>query len=173
MPVIGPESLNAFPQTLERVGKNCVGVRTLTTLKDPLQLVARIKEKLQRDVTDAARAAEGYDIAGIICSVAAREPMETDPIKLGELIREMEIQGPRGMVRFDANHEPLVDAMVQEWAPEGKGFKQKIVESLGVAKSLDFGCGRVGFPRRPQSEPKEDPVDESRGGDMIWEEESQ
>ena len=173
VPVIGPESLIAFPQTLAKVAKNSAGVRTLTTLKDPQLFVARIKEKLGQDVSDATRAAEGYDLAGIICAVASRNPQETDLNKLVALIQEMEIQGPRGKIRFDANHEPLVEAMVQEWVPDGKGHKQTIVANLGPATSLDFGCGRVGFPRRPETEPKEGSLDESRSDERIWEDESQ
>jgi branched-chain amino acid transport system substrate-binding protein len=172
-PVIGPEALCAFPETLGRVGKNCAGIRTLTTLKDPQQLVTKIKEKLRHDVTDAARAAEGYDIAGIICSVASRTPPEADPAKLVEIIQGMEIEGPRGKVRFDRNHEPIIESMVQEWSFDGKAFKQTIVESLGQSPSLDFGCGRVGFPRRLDNEPKEDFSEESRNSDIIWEDEGQ
>lgn len=172
-PVIGPESLTAFPQTLGRVGKHCAGVRTLTTFKDPEQFVAKIKEKVGHDVTDACRAAEGYDIAAIVCSVASRKPLETDPSKLVPVIQGMEIKGPRGKMVFDANHEPIIEAMVQEWAPDGKGFKQTILENLGVAKSLDFGCGRVGFPGRPQNESKKEDLDEPKSDEMIWEDESQ
>jgi ABC-type branched-subunit amino acid transport system substrate-binding protein len=172
-PVIGPEALTAFPHTLTRVGKNCAGVRTLTTLKDPEKLVARIKEKLRQDVTDASRAAEGYDLAAIVCAVASRNPLETDPSKLVEVIQQMEIEGPRGKLSFDPNHEPILDVMVQEWVPGAKGYTQKIVENLGPCRSLDFGCGRVGFPRRQESEPKEELSDESRSNDIIWEDENQ
>ncbi len=172
-PLIGPEALTAFPQTLARAGKYCVGVRTLTTLKDPEKLVAKIKDKLQQEVTDASRAAEGYDIAGIICAVASRNPMETDPSMLAELIQKTEIEGPRGKLRFDPNHEPIIDVMVQEWVPNGKSYAQRIVENLGTCKSLDFGCGRVGFPGRPESEPKEEFPNESRSNDVIWEDDNE
>lgn len=173
MPVIGPESLTGFPQTLAREGKHCVGVRTLTTFKNPQELVAQIKEKVGQEVTDASRAAEGYDVAAIICSAASAIAGDTDPAKLIEAIQRMEIQGPRGKLSFDANHEPVLEVMVQEWAPDGKGFKQTILDNLGAAKSLDFGCGRVGFPRRPQNESKEEALDEPKGEEMIWEDESQ
>jgi len=172
-PVVGPEQLTAVPQTLATLGKLCSGVKTLTSLKNPYALTARIKEKLRIDVSDAARAAEGHDIAAIICQAASSNWPETDPNKMVERIAGMEIDGPRGKIRFDANHEPILDVMVQEWVPDGSGFKQNIIENLGTCASLDFGCGRVGFPKRLDAEPKDEGQEEPRTDDTLWEDEGQ
>jgi hypothetical protein len=71
----------------------------------------------------------------------------------------MEINGPRGQVRFDKNHEPVFEMSVQEWQRSGQSFKQEILAGLGTCQTPDFGCGRIGFPRKPESEvPDEEPV---------------
>jgi ABC-type branched-subunit amino acid transport system substrate-binding protein len=183
-PLLGPDSLTGFPQTVEALGKRCAGIRTLGCVKDPQGLVKRIRETLRRDVSDVTRAAEGYDIAAAVCQAIAGIPGESDPVKYAQFIEKAEIDGPRGKIRFDANHDPLMEVLVQEWVPEGigkdkdkgkekakskekakgkdhaihkaKGFKRTIVAELGVCHSLDFGCGRVGFPKGPDSEKEVD-----------------
>lgn len=173
-PLLGPDSLTGFPNTLETLGKRCAGIRTLGCVKDPQGLVKRVRETLRRDVSDATRAAEGYDLAALVCQAVAGNPGEPDPLKYAQAIEQAEIDGPRGKVRFDANHDPLIEMLVQEWVPEDKskdktkgkekakgkekgndkvkGFKRTILAELGVARSLDFGCGRVGFPKGPEPE---------------------
>jgi len=75
-----------------------------------------------------------------------------DPDRLIKFVEEMELEGPRGKVRFDKNHEPIVDVMVQEWVPNGGTFSQKILANLGSCASPDFGCGRTGFPKKPEKD---------------------
>ncbi len=155
--VIGPESLTAFPATLTGLGKAARGVMTLTALQNPQQFLNKVKKATRKDATEAARAAEGYDIAQIIFAAASLAPQEReDQAALIKFIEGIQIEGPRGKVSFDPNHEPVLDMLVQEWVPAGKTFTQKITAHLGTCRSLDFGCGRVGYPRRPEREPAEE-----------------
>jgi ABC-type branched-subunit amino acid transport system substrate-binding protein len=156
-PLIGPESLVDFPRTLDRQRKNAVGIKTLSTLKNPQAFTSRIKRKLNRDIADSARAAEGYDIANAICQVVRQTGDETN--ELSGVIRgleQLEIDGPRGVVRFDKNHEPILGVVVQEWKFKGSSLDREIVKKLGAVTSPDFGCGRVGFPKRPELESAEE-----------------
>ncbi|MEJ2718505.1 MAG: ABC transporter substrate-binding protein [Deltaproteobacteria bacterium] len=156
LPLIGPEALVQFPQTLDRQGKEAPGIRTLSTLKNPQAFTSRIKRRLNRDIADSARAAEGYDIANAICQAVRGTGHATN--ELSEVVRELEkldIEGPRGVVRFDKNHEPILETMVQEWKIKGSSFERHVVENLGAVASPDFGCGRVGFPKRPAMESEE------------------
>ncbi len=158
-PIIGPESLTAFPHTLKEVGEASAGVKTLTALRNPKDFADTIKHQMGTDVPDIAKAAEGYDIAGAISGALNANSRERELIKIIKSIEEMEITGPRGKVRFDKNHEPLFEMFVREWQRSGQSFKQEIVASLGSCQTPDFGCGRIGFPRRPESEiPDEEPV---------------
>ncbi len=155
-PVIGPDSLTMFPKVLTDLGKNCARVKTLTFMKNQEEFAGGIKKILRRDVTDILRAAEGYDLACIISKISELNPDQRGQTELIKFVSEIEIEGPRGKLRFDKNHEPILDAMVQQWIPEGHGFKQQIVENIGSCSSVDFGCGRVGFPKRPESGPADE-----------------
>ena len=155
-PVIGPDSLTTFPRTLTDLGKNCTGVKTLTFMKSQEEFAGRIKKTLRREITDAVRAAEGYDLADIVSRIAGLGAEQRDPAELIKFVSQIEIVGPRGKLRFDKNHEPILEAMIQQWIPEGQGFKQEIIEDVGSVSSIDFGCGRVGFPKRPDSGPSEE-----------------
>jgi ABC-type branched-subunit amino acid transport system substrate-binding protein len=159
-PVVGPESLTAFPKTVGALGRACGGIRTLTSVKEPQELVQKIKRRLGREIVDVARAAEGYDLANIVWSAGkANVHMGANP-DLIKFVSEFEIDGPRGHVRFDKNHEPVLEVMVQEWIPGEPGMKREIVQNLGPCFSPDFGCGRVGFPKKPETPaPEEIPVD--------------
>ena len=156
-PIIGPESLVGFPQKPSPEAKTWAGVRTLTTLKDPKGLIKRIKQKLNREVVYPTRAAEGYDTADMICS-ALRQTSEdtTDLTRLIGALENVVIDGPRGKISFDKNHEPIVSVMVREWVTKGASVDPSIVADLGQVTSPDFGCGRVGFPKRPEHESKDE-----------------
>lgn len=155
--VIGPESLVEYPRTLFAEKKTAEGIKTLTTLKNPKELVERIKEKLGRDITHASRAAEGYDVAAIICE--ALRKTAGDQKDFAGLITAVEktlIDGPRGKVRFDKNHEPILQVSVQKWELEGGSLQRTILDDLGACSTPDMGCGKVGFPKRPELEPEEE-----------------
>ncbi|MFH0824009.1 MAG: ABC transporter substrate-binding protein [Pseudomonadota bacterium] len=148
-PVIGPACLTAFPETLQDVGLGAQGVRTLGMLKEPVQLAERIRKTLGRSITDASRAAEGYELAAFILGAVRQTGVgKTDQHEIIKAMENMEVDGPRGKVRFDRNHEPIVESYLQEWKLDGGAPRIESIESLGPAKSNDFGCGRVGFPKR-------------------------
>ncbi|MBI5571725.1 MAG: ABC transporter substrate-binding protein [Desulfomonile tiedjei] len=171
-PVIGPESLTAFPLIVTDATTGWAGIKTLTSFRNPRDFVAAIKAKLQVDVADASRAAEGYDMAQAILRVAQQIPQETDSDKIVDFIRGIEIDGPRGKITFDANHEAIVPVMVQEWVSKSDAVNQMIVQDLGEARSPDFGCGRIGFPRRPEDESEAEKPSDSRDVDVIWDEDN-
>ncbi len=145
-----------FPRVLTDLGKNCAGVKTLTFMKNQEEFAGGIKKNLRREVTDVLRAAEGYDLGSIISRISGLNPDQRGQDELIKFVSEIEIVGPRGKLRFDKNHEPILEAMVQQWIPEGQGFKQQIIENIGSCSSVDFGCGRIGFPKRPESGPADE-----------------
>lgn len=155
-PVIGPDSLTMFPRGLTDLGKNCVGVKTLTFMKNQEEFAGRIKKSLRREITNVLRAAQGYDLGNIISRISELNPDQREQVELIKFVSEIEIVGPRGKLRFDKNHEPILEAMIQQWIPEGQGFKQQIIENIGTSSSVDFGCGRIGFPKRPESGPADE-----------------
>jgi branched-chain amino acid transport system substrate-binding protein len=164
--VIGPESLIAFPRVVDQIKGITLSARTGTTMKDPQGFARVLKEKAKADVSDVARAAEGYDLAQVILAAAhADQSGEKDIEKLANRIAEMTIDGPRGKFTFDKNHEPVLDMLVQEWQFSGQTPHRKIVETIGPVKTPDLGCGRIGFPRKPESEIKDE--------EPVWEEKDQ
>ncbi len=153
-PLIGPESLAEYPETVSNLGRSAHGIRTLTFLPNPEILASKIKTKLGRTVAQTSRAAEGYDIANLICNVLEKLPNPATPLsETIKAIEEAKIEGTRGIITFDKNHEPILQAMVREWERDGDKLGSRIVENLGEIKSLDFGCGRVGFPTRRELPP--------------------
>lgn len=156
-PIIGPESLTEFPSTLLALGTGASPVKTLSSLKDPVGLVGKIKSKLGKEVTHASRAAEGYDIGAVIGeagkSVGKEKP---DPAKMVQIIEGLKIEGAHGQLSFDKNHEPVLPVMVQQWESAKGSPKRKIVATLGECASKDFGCGKVGFPKRQRDEAVEE-----------------
>jgi len=155
--IIGPESLTMFPATLAGAGSAATGVKTLTFLKSPVEFAAKVKKQTGHEPTDVAAAAEGYDIAQAICRVTEHDSAKRgDPGEVIKFLESMEIEGARGKISFDKNHEPVMEAMVREWGLSGKKPSQKIIAELGPTRSPDFGCGRVGYPRRPEREAAEE-----------------
>jgi branched-chain amino acid transport system substrate-binding protein len=161
--LVGPESLTSYPKTLRETGKYANGLRSLTSLTDYAGLTEKIKQVLGREPVNALRAAEGYDLGNVIFAALDRVGSgPRDAAALVSVLAEIRVEGPRGTLLFDHNHEPVLNMMVQEWEDRSQGFEPKIVEKLGPVRSPDFGCGRVGFPKRPESDFKDE--------DAIWEE---
>lgn len=150
IPVVGPESLTAYPEPVTGMENLGLGVKSLTTLKDAVGFTKRVKAGTGKEISSAVRAAQGYDMASVIHRSAASP--ESDQEQLIKLIEGMKIEGPRGTIRFDKNHEPILDVFVQEWEKKNGELRQKVLASLGESSSLDFGCGRVGFPKKSELE---------------------
>jgi branched-chain amino acid transport system substrate-binding protein len=148
--LLGPDSLTSFPYPFAELGTSATGIKTLGAVSDPTALAERIKSELGRDITNAERAAEGYDIAGLVTHVVSTlDGRPWDPSAAVDTLEGANFSGFRGPVRFDANHEPILELVVEEWRAIGASYRRHSLERLGEVSSLDFGCGRVGFPERP------------------------
>ncbi|MEW6350500.1 MAG: ABC transporter substrate-binding protein [Thermodesulfobacteriota bacterium] len=157
-PVVGPAQLTAFPEVLTAAGESGAGVKTLAYLNDPVKLLSRIKTSLGRDVSDVARVAEGYDIAAVITDALSRRKADKfEHSEILQLMKEAEVEGCRGKLRFDKNHEPVLNGLLQEWAFKAGEWQHQVIESIGECRSPDFGCGRVGFPVTPGKETFQEP----------------
>jgi hypothetical protein len=60
------------------------------------------------------------------------------------------------------NHEIIVDSMVQRWNLSNKDPSREVLAKLGPSRTPDFGCGRIGFPKKPGNERPEE--------EITWEE---
>jgi branched-chain amino acid transport system substrate-binding protein len=166
LPIIGPESLTQFPGTLSLAGDASKGVKTLTCLEDPVGFVEKVKKAVGGSVSSAARAAEGYDIGTIVRHLGQQVSLwNTDFPKVIASLQGLEFQGPRGKIAFDPNHEILVNMMVQQWTVKKNSASQEILAKLEASRTPDFGCGRIGFPKkqdvdRPEEEPTWEEKDE-------------
>lgn len=157
-PVIGPESLASYPQPAQDLAKACDSVSTMGFVRDPVKFAWQVRKKVGRNVASAETAAQGYDIAQVILKATEKLGAhgEGKATELIEIIEGLEIEGPRGKIRFDKNHEPILDAHIAQWEWDGKTLHRRHVKDLGACRSLDFGCGRVGFPPKPRSDEPED-----------------
>ncbi|AFM23921.1 hypothetical protein Desti_1208 [Desulfomonile tiedjei DSM 6799] len=162
--ILGPDCLSSYPGTLELIkGTNC-SLITASPLVDPQEFAARIKRALSIDVPDAARAAEGYDIARVVLEAAQKVQGEiTKHEALVKAVSDVALEGgPRGKLSFDKNHEPVLEMSVHKWTVSGQSYARQTLENLGAVKTPDLGCGRIGFPRKPDAEIKDE--------DPVWEE---
>lgn len=146
--VLGPESLVRVKTINQKIAPS---INFITDFKDSTQFSANIKKKIKKEIPDISRAAEGHDIASVIAQVAH----EKDNKQAIQLIENMVVKSPRGEIRFDKNHEPLLEMTVCELVKTGKAAT-KAVADLGVVKTPDFGCGKVGFPKKTEPETKEE-----------------
>ncbi len=152
-PVVGPDCLTSYPEPLTGMGNAGIDVKSLGTLKDAVAFTKKVKDMTGKRVTSSVRAAEGYDIASVVFEATKTEDVLKGEIeKLIKSVETMEIKGPRGKIVFDKNHEPILDVFVQQWETRNGALRQKIVQNLGTAGSRDFGCGRVGFPKKTDLE---------------------
>lgn len=151
--VLGPPDLCGYPEIVHAAGSAASGVRTPAAKADPLKLTARIKSTLGRDITDAGRAMEGYNTAAVICRTA--EALGSQAQSLDEIVKHLESNSFQGLerdIRFDANHEPIISPCVVKWKIDGTTVTREILDELGPVDPVDFGCGRIGFPDRPDIE---------------------
>ncbi len=157
MALVGPHSLVADVRNLAPAGKNFPEIHTLTTLKNGAEFAAGLKQRFPKDAPQLMAALDGYELGITIAAVASRiQPGAFETEKVVEQLQNLSVNGPRGKIRFDKNHARLFDTFVQVTRKSGSGVSQKIVADLGEAATPDFGCGRIGFPRRPDSDVKDE-----------------
>ncbi|MGC9028551.1 MAG: ABC transporter substrate-binding protein [Desulfomonilaceae bacterium] len=155
--IVGPDSLVSYPAGAAALGKAAEGVKTLGSAKNPAEFVQRIRKTVGVDVQDVERAAEGYDIASMVAlSVKGVSWDAQNPSPLIAYLENLSIQGPRGVIAFDKNHEPILDMAIREWSRSPHGLQPRTLQEIPGVRSLDFGCGKVGFPQKPSGETKEE-----------------
>ncbi len=163
--IVGPETLTLFNKMDRVIAENITGVSTLTNIENVESLKSKIPEKFTSMALSIPRVAEGCDLGGILLNLVNDGVSgKTDFENLIKAVSNSKIKGMRGEFRFDKNHDAVVDSWVVSWVKEAKEISQKVVASLGASVSLDFGCGKVGYPDRPDVAPVE-----SEG---VWEENS-
>ncbi|MFH0959440.1 MAG: ABC transporter substrate-binding protein [Pseudomonadota bacterium] len=161
--IVGPETLTSFSKTEQAVEETVIGVPTLTNVTNVQSLRSKIFTKFGSEAMSIPRVAEGFDLARIIDCVASEGATgERDLERVIKAISNSKINGMRGEFRFDKNHDAILDSWVVSWVKGERELRQEIIASLGASVSLDFGCGRVGYPNRPDAVPME-----SEG---VWEE---
>ena len=155
--IVGPDSLVSYPAGAKTLGKLADGLKTLSCVKNPADFVQRVKKSTKLEVSDVERAAEGYDIAHIIDVCTKKVSWESDnPSPLVEFLENLSINGARGVLKFDKNHEPVLEMVIQEWQSSTPIPQPKVLQEIQGVASLDFGCGKVGFPQRQRGDMAEE-----------------
>lgn len=150
-PIIGVGSLTDYPETQNGLEPHWLGIRTLTSIKDPLKLAKSIEPGMPVHPTPGL-VAQGYDIANVFYSCIQSDCFKDDSVdKVIDFISKLTIDGLRGAMAFDANREAIVPMNITHWERDSKtGLIRVVDEVVGPCRSLDFGCGGVGFPDRPE-----------------------
>jgi ABC-type branched-subunit amino acid transport system substrate-binding protein len=168
--LLGPDCLTAYPGVLNKVKGLAEDIKTVTHLKTPSQLAQRLDNHgLGTDVIDIGWSAAGFDTMAVISHAIEKAGPKSAPGKeIAGIISKSSIEGSRGLLRFDANNEPVLKAYLQKWGVKDEGFRHTIVANLGENKSPDFGCGNIGFPKSNFDEDLEEEEDStpSLPGDM-------
>lgn len=155
--LVGPNSLVADVRNFAPTGENFPEIRTLTTLKNGAEFSAGLKQRFPKDTPQLMSALDGYELGITIAAVTGKlQPGAFETDKVVEQLQTLSVNGPRGKIHFDKNHARLFDSYVQMTRKSGSGLSQKIIADLGETATPDFGCGRIGFPRRPDTDVKDE-----------------
>lgn len=151
IPLIGVETLTSYREPIESMGKLGLGIKTLSCIKNPLELSKSLASESSEPI-NLDMAAQGYDIANVLYmgmqKGVFKEGSNEGPV---EFVSKISVDGPRGKIQFDANREAVVTMNVGHWESGANGELKRVVdERLEQCKSIDFGCGGVGFPDRPE-----------------------
>jgi branched-chain amino acid transport system substrate-binding protein len=161
--VIGPETLTSFPRKIDPKAVNFLGVPTLTNVLNQESLRQKVTSVFGEMELWVSRAAEGYDLAKIVDNSAHENFLNIEDFEtLLQFIANCKFHGLRGDFKFDKNHDAIVDSWVTTIEQKSGELFQNVVVSLGPTASLDFGCGKVGYPNRPDAPPHEP--------EAVWEE---
>lgn len=166
-PLVGVDSLTSYPLPLEMMGDNGFGIKTLSSIRNPLNLAKSLAGEMTESV-NLEMAAQGYDIANVLFSCIQKGVfLDGQNQKPNEFVMKLSIEGLQGVVRFDANGDAIIPMAVGHWESDSSGgFKRIVDEQLEPCRSIDFGCGGVGFPDRPE------PLSEN-SNQGLWEEHQQ
>lgn len=162
-PIVGPESLTSINKKPDAVSETILNIPVLTNVPDPGSLRSKISSLLGPMELSATCAAEGYDLAQVVGNSVKEDLLQAGDFEnLLRFVQDSKIQGFRGDFTFDKNHDAVVDSWVASWEMKSGELSQKVIASLGQTASLDFGCGKVGYPNRPETTPAEN--------GNVWEE---
>jgi len=167
VPLVGPQSLTAYPEPIEKLGDVGLGIKTLCSILNPQEFGKKFAGQPWYPA-DLDMAAQGYDIANVFFSCMRGGCFDdSSQGKAASFIANLTIDGARGKIQFDGNRDAIIPMSVCHWE-KGQGGSLTLVvdERLEPCKSLDFGCGGVGFPDRPE-------VSSSEPSQGLWEEHPQ
>ncbi len=162
--VIGPETLTSFDVKKDERREIILKVPTLTNVLNPGSIKSKIIHLYGKMPLSVARASEGHDLGQIIYNLAKDQVLQTTDFEtLIKYVADTKFNGLRGAFKFDKNHDAVVESWVTAWESQSGGVSQKVLASLGSSESLDFGCGKVGYPTNRHDST-------SSGSEGIWEE---
>lgn len=152
---------------MEKLKDLGLGIKTLCSILNPQEFRKKFAGKSSYPA-DLDMAAQGYDIANVFFScMHAGCFNDSAQGKMSGFIVNLSIDGARGKTQFDGNREAIIPMSVCHWEQVPGGSLSLVVdERLEPCKSLDFGCGGVGFPDRPE-------VSSSETNQGLWEEHHQ
>ena len=164
LPLIGPEDLTGFSKLSSLSEKELRNLRTLGVTKRVQEFASGLKQKMRKEPPFVAQAVDGYELGVILAYLNKDKNSGAATVdQLVESLEKIDQPGPRGKIVYDKNHERILDTFVQQFDKSGAAITQRVVKDLGQCASPDFGCGRVGFPKKPDSDVKdEEPFWEDR-----------
>jgi ABC-type branched-subunit amino acid transport system substrate-binding protein len=157
LPLVGPESLTGFSKVSSLSDKELRNVRTLSTIKRVQEFATGLKQKTRKEAASVGRAVDGYEL-GVILTYLNKDKNAAGATvdQMIESLEKIDQPGPRGKIVYDKNHERILDTFVQQFDKTGAGVTQRVVKDLGQCLSPDFGCGKIGFPKKPEPEVKDE-----------------
>jgi hypothetical protein len=162
-PIVGPEALTSFNKKPDAISETIFNIPVLTNVLFPESLRTKISSLLGPMALSVTCAAEGYDLAQLVENSLKENLLQAGDFEnLLRFVQDSKIKGFRGSFMFDKNHDAVVDSWVASWEMKSGELSQKVIASLGQTASLDFGCGKVGYPNRPETTPAEN--------ENVWEE---
>ncbi|MGA8831185.1 MAG: ABC transporter substrate-binding protein [Desulfomonilaceae bacterium] len=162
--VIGPETLTSFDVKSGATQEMILNIPALTNVLNPGSIKSKIVHLYGAMPLSIARASEGHDLGQIIDILAKEQFLQTkDFDTLVKYVADSKFNGLRGAFKFDKNHDAVVESWVTAWESRSGGVSQKVLASLGPSASLDFGCGKVGYPNNRHDST-------SSGSEGVWEE---
>jgi len=154
--VIGPETLTSWQRKNNVGSETILGVPTLTNVINPESIRSKISNLFGSMPISVSRAAEGYDLGQIVNKSAKENFLQVEDFEtLLRFVGDLKFDGFRGSFSFDKNQDAVVDSWVTSWEMKSGELSRKVIASLGPSASLDFGCGKVGYPNRPDSSPSQ------------------
>lgn len=163
--VIGPGTLTSLAVKDNFGVDTILNIPTLTNVINPVSIMSRVRRVSGAGGFSVDRVSEGYNLGQIVNTLAKDSLLKMEDFdSLAKFVLSSKYDGLNGTFTFDKNHDVIADSWVAKWEIKSGGLSQKVVAALGASASLDFGCGKVGFPNRHDSGSSDD--------EGVWEENS-